>query len=52
MVSVMSVSCYVTSASGYQSRSLIYIRGMIQGISTELAEAVPNWESLYELLDS
>ena len=41
MVSVMSASRYVTSASQYQSRSLMYIRGLIPINSTELAEAVP-----------
>ena len=52
MVSVMSVSCYVTSASDYQSRSWMYIRGLIQGISRKLAEAVPIGEILYESLDT
>ena len=41
MISVTSASRYVTSASHYESRSLMYIRGLIQGNSTELAEAVP-----------
>ena len=44
MVSVTSVSCYITSASryhpGYQSRSLMYIRGLIPWNIAELAEAV------------
>ena len=47
--SVITVcSCYcvdmvsVTSASRYQSKSSMYIRGLIPGNSTELAEAVPN----------
>ena len=31
----------VTSASRYQSRSLMYIQGLIPRNSTELAEAVP-----------
>ena len=34
-------SRYVTSASRYQSRSSMYIRGMISRISTELAKTVP-----------
>ena len=40
MVSVMSASCYVTSASRYQNRSSMYIRGLIPRNSMELAEAV------------
>ena len=41
MVSVMSASRYVTSASHYQSRYSMYIRGLISRNSTALAEAVP-----------
>ena len=45
MVSVTSVSHYITSASRfhprYQSRSSVYIRGLIPWNFTELAEAVP-----------
>ena len=41
MVSVMSASSYVTSASRYQSRSSNYIRGLIQRNSMELAGSVP-----------
>ena len=41
MISVTSASLYVTSASRYQSRSSMYIRGVITWNSTELAEAVP-----------
>ena len=41
MVSMTSASLYVTSASRYQSRSSMYIRGLIPRNSTELAEAVP-----------
>ena len=41
MVSVTSASRYVTSASHYQSRPRMYIRGLIPWNSTELAEAVP-----------
>ena len=45
MVSVTSASRYITSASGYrpryQSRSLMYIRGLIPRNFAELAEAVP-----------
>ena len=41
----MSASCYITSASRYhpryQSRSLMYIRGLIPGNLADLAEAVP-----------
>ena len=40
MVSVTSASRYVTSASRYQSRSSVYILGLITGNSTELAEAI------------
>ena len=40
MVSVTSASRYVTSASRYQSRCLMYIRGLIPRNSLELAEAV------------
>ena len=36
-----SASLYVTSASRYQSRSSMYIRGLIPRKSMELAEAVP-----------
>ena len=45
MVSVISASCYITSASHYhpryQSRSSMYIRGLIPGNFAELTEAVP-----------
>ena len=41
MVSVASASRYVTSASRYQSRSMIFIRGLGPRKSTELAETVP-----------
>ena len=41
MVSVTSASRYITSASRYQSRLSIYIGGLIQRNSMELAEAVP-----------
>ena len=45
MVSVTSVSRYMTSASRYhpryQSRSSMYIRGLIPRNFAELAEAVP-----------
>ena len=41
MVSVRSSSRYVTSVSRYQSRSSMYIRGLIPRNSTILAEAVP-----------
>ena len=45
MVSVTSIACYITSAScyhlRYQSRSLMYIRGLIPRNFAELAEAVP-----------
>ena len=41
MVSVMSESQYITSASRYQSRSSMYIRGLIPLNSMELAKAVP-----------
>ena len=41
MISLTSVSRYVTSASRYQRRSLMYIWGLISRNSTELAEAVP-----------
>ena len=41
MVVVKSVSRYVTSASRYQSRSSMYVRGLIPRNSTELAKAVP-----------
>ena len=41
MVSVMPASRYVTSASRYQSKSSMYIQGLIPCSSTELAEAVP-----------
>ena len=35
------LSRYVTSVSHYQSRSLMYIQGLIPRKSTELAEAAP-----------
>ena len=41
MFSVTSVTCFVTSASRYQSKSSMYILGLIPRNSTELAEAVP-----------
>ena len=45
MVFVTSASCYITSAScyhpRYQSRSSMYIRGLIPRKSAELDEAVP-----------
>ena len=41
MAYVTSASRYVPSASRYQSRSSIYIRGLIPWNSIELAEAVP-----------
>ena len=45
MVSVTSVSCYITSASRYhplyQRRSSMYIHGLIPRNFAELAEAVP-----------
>ena len=41
MVYMTSASRYVTSASCYQSRSSVHIRGMIPRRSMELAEAVP-----------
>ena len=45
MASVMSASCYITSVSHYhppyQSRSSMYIRGLIPWNIAELAEAVP-----------
>ena len=45
MVSVTSAAGYITSAScyhtRYQSRPLIYIRGLIPRNSSEFAEAVP-----------
>ena len=41
MVYVTSASCYVTSVLRYQSRSSMFIRGLIPMNSTELAEAVP-----------
>ena len=40
MVSVKSASCYIMSASCYQSRSLMYIHGLIPQNFTEVAEAV------------
>ena len=40
MVSMTSASRYVTSPSRYQSRSSMYIRGLIPRNYTELAEAV------------
>ena len=48
MVSVMSVPCYVTSASSYQSRPSMYIQGLD---STELAKAVPIYTMLSSLID-
>ena len=41
MVSLTSASRYATSVSRFQSRSSMYIRGLIPRISTELAKAVP-----------
>ena len=41
MVYVTSASRYVELASRYQSRSSMYIRGLIPRNSVELAEAVP-----------
>ena len=45
MASVTLASCYITSASRYhlryQSRSSMYIRGLIPRYFAELAEAVP-----------
>ena len=45
MVSVTSASRYITTASRYypryQSRPLMYIRGLVPWNNTELAEAVP-----------
>ena len=41
MVSVTSASRYLASVSSYQSRSTMYIRGLILWNSMELAEAVP-----------
>ena len=41
MAFVTSASRYVTSASHYQSRTTMYIRGLISRTSRELAEAVP-----------
>ena len=41
MVSVTLAFRYLTSASCYQSRSMMYIRGLIPPNFTELAEAVP-----------
>ena len=42
MVSVLRYALrYATSASRYQSRSSMYIRGLIPRNSTELAEAIP-----------
>ena len=40
MVSVTSASRYVTSASTYQSRSAMYIQGLIPRHFTESAEAL------------
>ena len=48
MVSVMSASRFVTSASRLQSRSSMYIRGLIPPNSTESADAVPIIKSLRE----
>ena len=39
--SVASASRFLTSVSRYQSRSSMYIRGLIPRTSTELVEAVP-----------
>ena len=48
MVYVTSASHYITPASRYrpryQSRSSMYIRGLIPRNSVELAEAVPSWD--------
>ena len=41
MGSLTSASHYVTSASRYQSRSSMYIRGLIPLNSTELTEIFP-----------
>ena len=41
MVSVLSASVNVTSASRYQNRSSMYIRGLFPRKFTERAEAVP-----------
>ena len=41
MVSITSALRYVTSAPRYQSRSSMYIRGLILWNSTKLADAVP-----------
>ena len=41
MVAVTSASSFVAGASRYQSRSSMYIRGLIQRNSTEAAEIVP-----------
>ena len=41
MVSVTSASRYVMSVSRYQSRSSMYIQGLIPQNSTEFAQAVP-----------
>ena len=40
MLSVTSVSRYETSALRFQTRSLMYIRGLIPRNSTELAKSV------------
>ena len=48
IVYVTSASHYITPASRYypryQSRSSMYIRGLIPRNSAELAEAVPSWD--------
>ena len=41
MVYVTSASRYVTSVSRYQSRSSMYVRGLIPQNSVEFAEVVP-----------
>ena len=41
VISVTSAFSYVTSVSHYQSRSLIFIQGLIPRNSRELAKAVP-----------
>ena len=41
MFFVMPASCYITSASRFQSRSSMYIRGLIPRNFAELTEAVP-----------
>ena len=49
MVSVTSASPYVTSASRYQSRFSMYIRGLIPRKCTDLAEAVPIANDLWSM---